>query len=168
MGFPDNLGIWILAGMLGLFGYVDETRGQTLVTIAGTELPDGTRISVWRVCDGLSATDSILSNPFSVSVGVSGRIYIADSSHNRVRVIDESGRIRGEAGTGAIRFQEMDHLRVRPNWRLLSGCFSPHQESFAGEAGKSLGGPYFNPQLDYDCKICFSDFLIFTGPHTTK
>ena len=85
MGFPDNLGIWILAGMLGLLGFVDETRGQTLVTIVGTELPDGTRISFWWVFDGLSATDAILSNPFSLSVGVNGRIYIADSSHNRVR-----------------------------------------------------------------------------------
>lgn len=147
MGFPDNLCIWILAGMLGLFGYVDETRGQTLVTIAGTELPDGTRIPAWWVGDGLSATDAILSNPFSVSVGVNGRIYIADSSHNRVRVIDESGRIRGGAGTGAIGFSGDGSPAGEAKLATTLGVFAAPSGVFRWGGWKVARGPVFQSPI---------------------
>ena len=51
--------------------------------------------------DGGPATSGELSNPTSVAVDVSGNIYIADTSHERVRLVSTSGTITTLAGTGS-------------------------------------------------------------------
>jgi len=50
--------------------------------------------------DGGAATAAQLSNPFSVAVGSTGNIYIADGSNNRIRKVNTSGIISTVAGNG--------------------------------------------------------------------
>ncbi|MGH9021691.1 MAG: NHL repeat-containing protein [Acidimicrobiia bacterium] len=50
--------------------------------------------------DGGPAVEADLANPEALAVGDSGHLYIADSSDNRVRVIDPEGTIDTLAGSG--------------------------------------------------------------------
>lgn len=51
--------------------------------------------------DGGSATAAGLSNPNDVAVDGAGNLYIADTSHNRVRKVNSSGVITTVAGNGS-------------------------------------------------------------------
>ncbi len=53
--------------------------------------------------DGGGPTDARLSNPFGVWGDRAGRIYVADTSNNRIRLI-EDGRVRSVAGSGSYGF----------------------------------------------------------------
>ena len=74
--------------------------------------------------NGGPATEALLSNPFSVSTDRSGLIYIADSSHNIVRVIDGSGIIRTIAGTGKFGFSGDGVLAVNAQLATPLGVFA--------------------------------------------
>ena len=50
--------------------------------------------------DGGSAAEAELNYPNGVAVGSSGRIFIADTYNQRIRVLDSDGIIRTAAGTG--------------------------------------------------------------------
>ena len=50
--------------------------------------------------DGGAATSATLYFPFGVSVDISGNVYIADSSNNKIRMVTSTGIITTIAGTG--------------------------------------------------------------------
>lgn len=76
---------------------VDGTTGM-ITTVAGTGQP---RFSG----DGGPAVAAALNEPSAVVVDRKGRLYIADQSNNRVRVVDlETGIIRTIAGTGTATY----------------------------------------------------------------
>ena len=54
--------------------------------------------------DGGLATESVLNAPYEVTVDESGNLYIADSSHHRIRKVDTTGKITTVAGTGTAGF----------------------------------------------------------------
>jgi hypothetical protein len=54
--------------------------------------------------DGGPAINAQLSNPFGIAFDGAGNLYIADSSNNRIRMIDTSGTISTIAGTGTFGF----------------------------------------------------------------
>ncbi|HEY3445854.1 MAG TPA: hypothetical protein VGK67_05780 [Myxococcales bacterium] len=54
--------------------------------------------------DGGPATRASLSSPYAVALGPDGRLFIADSDNNRVRVVEADGTIRTFAGNGASAF----------------------------------------------------------------
>lgn len=54
--------------------------------------------------DGAAATSAELNEPSAVAVGADGRIYIADTGNQRVRVVGVNGQIATFAGTGAAAF----------------------------------------------------------------
>ena len=54
--------------------------------------------------DGGPATNAVLSSPTGLAIDTSGNVYIADFSHNRVRVVNTSGIISTFAGNGVATF----------------------------------------------------------------
>ena len=50
--------------------------------------------------DGEAATSALLHNPEGVAVDISGNVYIADSSNNKIRMVNSAGIITTIAGTG--------------------------------------------------------------------
>ncbi len=50
--------------------------------------------------DGIEATRAILFNPVDVATDGAGNVYISDSRHHRIRIVDPSGVISTLAGTG--------------------------------------------------------------------
>jgi sugar lactone lactonase YvrE len=54
--------------------------------------------------DGGPATEALLNGPNGVAVDDTGRIYIADTNNNRVRVVEPTGVIRTLAGNGYAGF----------------------------------------------------------------
>ncbi|HET9257257.1 MAG TPA: SMP-30/gluconolactonase/LRE family protein [Pseudonocardiaceae bacterium] len=54
--------------------------------------------------DGGPANHANLDQPWGVSLGKDGRIYIADSNNHRVRMVGQNGEITTIAGTGAAGF----------------------------------------------------------------
>src|SRR5207249_2214364 len=69
----------------------------TIATVAGT----GT---LGFGGDGGAATSADLANPFGLAVDSSGRIYIADTFHQRIRRVELDGTITTVAGTGILGF----------------------------------------------------------------
>ncbi|MCC5951370.1 MAG: hypothetical protein JJU45_04675 [Acidimicrobiia bacterium] len=68
-----------------------------LVTVAGTG-------DTGSSGDGGPAVDAELGMPQGVAVDAAGRVYIADTGNNRVRVVDTDGTISTVAGTGTAGF----------------------------------------------------------------
>jgi sugar lactone lactonase YvrE len=73
---------------------IRRISGGTISTIAGSGVQG-------FAGDAASALAAQLDTPSGLAVGPDGRIYIADSHNNRIRVITTDGLIRTLAGTGA-------------------------------------------------------------------
>ena len=71
------------------------TTAGIITTIAGTGIIGSTG-------DGGAATSAKLNNPFEVSVGTSGNVYIADYSNFKIRMVTSAGTITTIAGTGIL------------------------------------------------------------------
>lgn len=69
--------------------------GGTITTVAGNG-------SNGYSGDGGPATSATLNHPRGVAVDAAGRIYIADTLNNRIRVVTTDGKIYTVAGTGGI------------------------------------------------------------------
>jgi hypothetical protein len=76
---------------------VRRIRSGTITTLAGT----GTQ---GFAGDGAAATAAELDTPSGVAVGADGRIYLADSHNDRIRVIALDGTISTFAGSGTRGF----------------------------------------------------------------
>jgi sugar lactone lactonase YvrE len=76
---------------------VRRISGGTITTIAGSATQG-------FAGDGAAATAAELDTPSGVAVGSDGRIYIADSHNDRIRVIAADGTISTFAGTGVRGF----------------------------------------------------------------
>ena len=70
-------------------------------TVAG----DGSTVSVE---DGITATSSSLFGPVGIWKDSLGLVYVADSGHHRIRIIDSMNIIATVAGTGALSFNGDD------------------------------------------------------------
>lgn len=66
-----------------------------IASFAGTGTPGSTG-------DGGQATAAQLTSPAGVTVDTTGRVYIADSTANKVRRVDTAGVITTVAGTGSV------------------------------------------------------------------
>jgi sugar lactone lactonase YvrE len=73
-----------------------DTDG-VITTVAGTGVPGFSG-------DGGPATKARLETPHSVAVDAAGRLYIADSPNERIRMVDRAGRITTVAGVGSAGF----------------------------------------------------------------
>ena len=77
------------------------TRGGVITTVAG-----GGSVCAWEtdtLGDGCPATQAQLNFPTAVAVDGAGNLYIADSSNNRIRMVNaNTGIIATVAGGGAI------------------------------------------------------------------
>ena len=69
----------------------------TITTIAGTGVAGSSG-------DGGPAVAAQLTDPLGVAVDAGGTVYIADAGANKVRTIDDSGRIITKAGDGSAGF----------------------------------------------------------------
>lgn len=70
-----------LLQLLLLLSFATKVDAQNIITsIAGT----GTK---GIIGDGGSATNAELNNPFSVSVDLTGNLYIADTSNSKIRKV---------------------------------------------------------------------------------
>jgi sugar lactone lactonase YvrE len=65
--------------------------------------------------DGGPATEAMLNGPHGVGVDGAGRLYIADTNNNRVRVVEPTGVIRTVAGNGYTGFLGDTGRAVRAN-----------------------------------------------------
>jgi uncharacterized protein (TIGR03437 family) len=74
---------------------IRKVSGGTITTVAGPGSSNGT------LGDGGSALDASLSAPTDMALDAHGNLYIADSGHNRVRMVSPSGTITTFAGTGS-------------------------------------------------------------------
>ncbi len=88
----DTRARWFVAAMLALLT-CGHAGAQTIVTAAGS----GT--FGYGGDDGPASAAS-LADPASVFPGTDGRLYIADTSNRRIRVVDAAGVIRTVAGNG--------------------------------------------------------------------
>jgi uncharacterized protein (TIGR03437 family) len=70
------------------------SAGGTITTIAGGN-------AVGALGDGGPATSAVLSLPKAVAVNAAGAVFVADTGHNRVRMIAPDGTITTVAGNGA-------------------------------------------------------------------
>lgn len=80
--------------------------GGLAVLVPGNTLPyagDGSYLDA--VQDGIPALTAELYSPTSVAIDGAGNLYIADSGHNRIRMVSAaSGQISTVAGTGAASY----------------------------------------------------------------
>ena len=102
----DGTGPWMLDGERAENGSEVARNNQTHVL----ELADGQ----WRLAryairsvvgetaveDGIAATESVLFAPNSAVADNAGNVYVADTKHHRIRMVDPSGMIATLAGTG--------------------------------------------------------------------
>jgi sugar lactone lactonase YvrE len=91
--------------------------------------------------DGGPALAASLAHPGSVTADVAGNLYISDTLHNRVRVVDaESGRIRTLAGTGIPGFNG-DHI-------VATRAFLAYPAKLqVDERGRVYIGDYYNNRV---------------------
>ena len=54
--------------------------------------------------DNIPATTAELNTPYGIAIDSSGNVYIADSSNNRIRKVDSTGKIFTTAGNGTCGF----------------------------------------------------------------
>lgn len=81
-----------------------------ITTIAGGGAPaDG-------LGDGGTATSAALSTPMGVAMGRDGRLFIADSDHNRVRVVSPGGVIETAVGGGELLADGAAAVQSRLSW----------------------------------------------------
>ncbi len=73
-----------------------QNLNAIITTVAGTVAGFGG--------DGGPATQAKLNQPWGVSTGPDGSLYIADTNNNRIRKVDPNGVITTIAGTGAAGF----------------------------------------------------------------
>ena len=102
----DGTGPWMLDGERAENGSEVARNDQTHVL----ELADGqwrlARYAILSVVgetaveDGIAATESVLFAPNSAVADNAGNVYVADTKHHRIRMVDPSGVISTLAGTG--------------------------------------------------------------------
>jgi len=93
-----NGDIYVADTMNNRIRRIDHVTGL-VSTVAG----NGRVAEDGPVGDGRSATEARLFMPSDVALGPDGDLYVADTHHNRIRVVDRAtGRIRTVAGSGAF------------------------------------------------------------------
>ena len=102
----DGSGPWMLDGERAENGPEVTRDGQTNVLELADEDWRLARYAIRSVAggtsveDGIAATESILFGPSSVVADNAGNVYVADTRHHRIRMVNPSGIISTLAGTG--------------------------------------------------------------------
>ena len=102
----DGSGPWMLDGERAENGSEVTRDGQTHVLELADEDWRLARYAIRSVAgqtsveDGIAATGSILFGPSSVVADNAGNVYVADTRHHRIRMVNPSGIISTLAGTG--------------------------------------------------------------------
>jgi uncharacterized protein (TIGR03437 family) len=126
---------------------VFKVSGGTLTLVAGNSRPGFSG-------DGSAAVNAQLNAPTGVAVDASGRVYIADTLNNRVRVVTADGIIRTFAGNGAVgspRYVGDEGAATDANLQHPSGV-----------AVDSSGNVYIADTLDNIIRKVTTDGLIHT------
>ena len=101
----------------------------TITTVAGTGLSGFSG-------DGGPATSAQLDEPAGVAIDAQGRVYIADSVNDRVRMVDTSGTITTVAGDGSRTTLDHPHgVAIDPMGRLLVADTYNHRVRRVDAAG---------------------------------
>jgi sugar lactone lactonase YvrE len=125
----DNLGRVYVADAFNHVVVRIESDGR-LTRVAGSGRPGATG-------DGGPATQATLNQPYDVSLGRSGDLYIADFGNNRIRKVTAEGLIQTVAGTGEAGYDGDGGPATRAR---LNGPYGV----FAGSDGGFLIGDSFN------------------------
>jgi len=82
--------------------YIADTANNSIrkVTSAGTISTFAGTGSIGNTGDDGEATKAVLDHPIGLALDAQGKLYIADTGNNRVRVVGVDGKIAAFAGTG--------------------------------------------------------------------
>ena len=117
VGYAGDNGVATSAGLIEPYGVAVDTAGNVYIA----EPTDGrirqvnTKGNMYTIVgngtlgfggDGGKATSAMLNRPYSVALGSSGNLYIADSLNNRVRAVANAGagNISTVAGNGVFSY----------------------------------------------------------------
>ena len=109
------------------------TPGGTIDTIAGTG-------EIGNRGDAGPAISAMLNSPSAVAVDAAGRVFIADSGNNRIRVIDG----RGQPSTVRRRSRRFAGI---PRWRRLAAKFDFPRALAFDSTGYLYVADYFNHRI---------------------
>jgi sugar lactone lactonase YvrE len=94
----SNVTLTVAVAGVGPFAYNWQFNGTNLASVISTVAGGGTAGSLG---DGGAATNAYLTTPQGVAVDLSGALFIADASNNRIRKVDLNGIITTVAGGGS-------------------------------------------------------------------
>lgn len=101
LDFPIGIAVDPFGNIYVADGNNNRIRKITTAGMISTVVGTGAALAASASGDGGPAVSASLNIPSDVAIDSAGNIYIADSGHNEVRMVNTSGTITTLAGTGA-------------------------------------------------------------------